>query len=175
MNYLWGGMLMLGIIYGAFAGNMQEITDAVMNSAKEAITLCISMTGVMSLWMGLMSVAQDSGLVEKLCKMIRPFVHFLFPKIPEDHPSIEYITTNMISNALGLGMAATPAGLKAMESLKKLEEERRGSLTKAGLPGGKKQRGGGMPGGVASNEMCTFLILNISSLQLIPVNVIAYD
>lgn len=164
MNYIWGGMLLVGIVYGAFTGRMQEITDAVLNSSKEAVTLCIGMVGVMSLWMGLMEIAKDAGLIEKLSRAIHPFIRFLFPRIPEGHPSQEYIATNMIANIMGLGMAATPAGLKAMEELGKLEEDRRVGR----LPGPVRERG------VASNEMCTFLIINISSLQLIPVNVIAY-
>ena len=161
MNYLWGGMMLVGIVYGAFNGRMQEITEAALNASKEAVNLCITMAGIMGLWMGLMEVARDAGLVEKLSRAIGPVVGFLFPRIPKKHPSLEYISTNIIANMLGLGWAATPAGLKAMEELENLEEARRG--------GGKA-----MPKGVASNEMCTFLILNISSLQLIPVNIIAY-
>lgn len=156
MDYLWGGMLVVGILYGAFTGRMQDITDAALNSSKEAVTLCITMIGVMSLWMGLMEIAKNTGLIEKMTRAIRPAVRFLFPRIPKGHPAEEHISTNMIANILGLGWAATPAGLKAMESLAKLEEERH------------------RPKGIASNEMCTFLIINISSLQLIPVNMIAY-
>lgn len=176
MNYLWMGMILVGIIYGAFSGNMQAVTDGALDAAKEAVNLCITMTGVMSLWVGVMEVAKSAGLIEKLSAKIQPCVHFLFPEIPQGHKACEYITTNIIANVLGLGWAATPAGLKAMESLAKLEEERRSGFT-SGQFGGKKQHSwcrGGMPLGVASNEMCTFLILNISSLQLIPVNVIAY-
>ena len=156
MDYLWGGMLLTGILYGAFTGRMQEITDAVLSSSREAVTLCISMAGVIALWMGLMEIARQTGLVESLTKAIRPAVRFLFPGIPKGHPAEGYISTNMIANILGLGMAATPAGLKAMESLTELERER------------------GKPEGIASNEMCTFLIMNIASLQLIPVTMIAY-
>lgn len=156
MDYLWGGMLLIGIVYGAFTGRMQEITDAVLNSSREAVTLGISMAGVMALWLGLMEIAKNTGLIERMTKAIRPVVRFLFPKIPKGHPAEGLISTNMIANLLGLGMAATPAGLKAMESLAELEKER-----------GRKE-------GIASHEMCTFLILNIASLQLIPVNMIAY-
>lgn len=156
MDYLWGGMLIVGVVYGAFTGRMQEITDAALNSSKEAVTLCITMAGVMSLWMGLMKIAENTGLIEKLTRAVRPAVRFLFPGIPMGHPAEEQISTNMIANILGLGWAATPAGLKAMESLAELEKERH------------------RPAGIASNEMCTFLIINISSLQLIPVNMIAY-
>jgi len=156
MDYLWGGMLLIGIVYGAFTGRMQEVTDAILNSSREAVTLGISMVGVMSLWMGLMEIAKSSGLIERLTRAIRPVVRFLFPGIPNGHPAEGFISTNMIANMLGLGMAATPAGLKAMESLADLEKER------------------GRAAGIASNEMCTFLIINIASLQLIPVNMIAY-
>ncbi len=162
MNYLWGGMILIGIIYGACTGNMQAVTDAAISSSREAVSLCISMAGVLALWSGLMEIAQDTGLIDHITQAMKPFVTFLFPDIPKDHPSREYLSTNIIANVLGLGWAATPAGLKAMESLAKLEEERR------------KENRKSMPRGVASNEMCTFLILNISSLQLIPVNVIAY-
>lgn len=165
MNFLWGGMLLIGILYGAFNGRMQEITDAVLSAAREAVTLCVTMTGILAFWQGLMEIAKDAGLTEVLCGKIRPLVHFLFPEIPEDHPAYESISMNFIANFLGLGMAATPAGLKAMKDLENLEEKRRGGR----LPGNKTA-----PPGTASREMCTFLIMNISSLQLIPVTMIAY-
>lgn len=182
MNYLWGGMIVVGVVYGALTGNMQQVGEAALNSAKEAVTLCITMVGVMSLWVGFMEIAGDSGLIAGMSRKIRPLVRFLFPNIPKGHESLEHISTNMIANFLGLGWAATPAGLKAMEAMEKLEEERRqgGRITPAGTanPGLKRHcrpgNAGAMPRGVASNEMCTFLILNISSLQLIPVNIIAY-
>jgi len=162
LNYIWAFMILLGVIYAAFTGNMSAVTDAALDSAAEGISLCITMAGVTALWMGLMEIARNAGLIDKLSRGIGPFLTFLFPKIPKDHPSREYIATNMIANFLGLGWAATPAGLKAMEYLSDLEEERRD--WKRSL----------IPKGTASNEMCTFLIVNISSLQLIPVNVIAY-
>ena len=163
LNYIWAFMILLGIVYGAFTGNMEELTNAAMNSAGEAVSLCITMLGVMALWMGLMEIAQKSGLIAKLTKGIQPFVSFMFPNIPKGHEAREYISTNLIANVLGLGWACTPAGLKAMEALSKLEQERGNpQYTDKG-----KLRD-------ASNEMCTFLVLNISSLQLIPVNMIAY-
>lgn len=163
LNYLWGIMIIVGIAYGAIQGKMPEITNAILDSSKEAVTLCITMIGVMSVWVGLMEIAKTTGLIESATRKIRPFVHFLFPDIPKEHPAGEYITTNIIANILGLGWAATPAGLKAMDALAQLEKER-------GNPEyleHKKNR-------TASREMCTFLIINISSLQLIPVNIIAY-
>jgi spore maturation protein A len=173
LNYIWAFMILIGVVYGAFAGNMAEVTNAAIDSASEAVSLCITMIGVMALWVGLMEIAEQSGLIAKLTRKIQPFISFLFPKIPKDHPAREYIAANFIANILGLGWAATPAGLKAMEALANLEEERRRD---SGLPQlhRERQRGAVFPPGTASNEMCTFLILNISSLQLIPVNMIAY-
>ena len=152
LNSLWAGMILIGIIFAAFTGRIPEITDAALDSSKEAVTLCITMIGVMAFWMGLMEIASKAGMIEKGAKMLKPFVRFLFPEVPEGHKAGEHITTNIIANFLGLGWSATPAGLKAMEELGKLNH--------------------GSP--VASNAMCNFLILNISSLQLIPVNVIAF-
>lgn len=162
LNYLWAGMMMLGIIYAAFTGRMPDITNAALDSSKEAITLCITMIGIMSFWVGLMEIATKAGIIEQLSRKLKPLIHFLFPNLPDNHPAATHITTNIIANILGLGWAATPAGLLAMEDLALLEEERRAKKKKAA------------PRGVASSEMCTFLILNISSLQLIPVNIIAY-
>lgn len=173
LNYLWGFMILTGITYGAFQGKMQAITEAALSSAKEGVSLCITMFGVVALWCGIMEIAQESGLVSWMACKMRPLLKFLFPRVPEDHPAMENISINMISNFLGLGWAATPAGLKAMEELSRLEEERR-RQAEASERGRKKHRIVPMPPGVASNEMCTFLIINISSLQLIPVNIIAY-
>ena len=164
LNYLWVGMILVGIVYGAFNGKMPDITNAALDSAKEAVTLCITMIGVMSFWTGIMEIASRAGIIGMAARKMRPLIRFLFPRIPKEHRANEHITTNFIANFLGLGWAATPAGLKAMEELGKLEDDRRAG--RAAGPARKK--------GIASNEMCTFLIINISSLQLIPVNVIAY-
>ena len=169
LNYIWAFMILIGVVYGAITGKMAEVTNAALDSAGDAVSLCITMIGVMALWVGLMEIAQKSGLIAKLTHGIQPFIRFLFPRIPEGHPAREYIATNLIANVLGLGWACTPAGLKAMEELAKLEEER-GNPAYLGDGRGTE----GKAGRVASNEMCTFLILNISSLQLIPVNMIAY-
>lgn len=166
LNYLWAGMILIGIIYAAFTGRMPEITNAAIDSSKEAITLCITMMGVMSLWVGLMEIATQAGIINAASRKIRPLIRFLFPHLPFGHPAEKYITTNMIANILGLGWAATPAGLKAMDALAKLEEERRNQFISSDYRA--------VPRGTASDEMCTFLIINISSLQLIPINVIAY-
>ncbi len=163
LNYIWALMIMVGVIYGAMTGNIEAVSNAALDSAGEAVSLCITMMGVMALWVGLMEIAQTSGLIERLTKGIQPFISFMFPGIPKGHAAREYISMNIIANVLGLGWACTPAGLKAMEELAKLEEE-------SGTAGYADESGRR----VASNEMCTFLILNISSLQLIPVNMIAY-
>lgn len=165
LNYLWGFMIIIGTVFAAFTGNLPSVTEAALDSAKEAVTLCITMMGVMSFWVGLMKVAEHAGIIEGASKKLDPFLSFLFPHIPKDHKAREYISTNMIANFFGLGWAATPAGIKAMEELEHLEEERR---IRPVL--GKR----GVPRGIASTEMCTFLIVNISTIQLIPINIIAY-
>ena len=164
MDLLCAGMLIGGMIYAAFSGNLEVVTETILSSAKEAVQLGIGMAGVLAFWTGLMEIAQDCGLVDRLTRSIRPVIRFLFPDIPDGHRAQEYISLNMIANMLGLGGAATPAGLEAMKALEQIEEERRN-----GRGAGRKR-----PRGTASNEMCTFLILNISSLQLIPVNMIAW-
>ena len=117
LNYIWAGMILLGVIYGVCTGQMSALTEGALDSAGEAVSLCITMAGVMALWMGLMEIAQESGMITKMTKGIRPFLKFMFPRLPEDHPAGEYIATNLIANVLGLGWACTPAGLKAMEQL----------------------------------------------------------
>ena len=242
LNAIWAVMILLAVVYGAVTGHLSDVTNAALDSAGEAISLCITMAGVVALWMGLMEIAQKAGLVRKLTRGIAPFLRFMFPRIPEGHPAGEYIATNVIANVLGLGWACTPAGLKAMEELAKLEAQRgnpeyledrktesrsmqreaarenpagkgfgqpmqgradngtmrgntrgesnryHGFFRRGESPGGAGREprqgyrraeiyGGGYEksgGRRASNEMCTFLILNISSLQLIPVNMIAY-
>lgn len=164
LNYLWAGMIIVGIVYAACTGNIVEVTNAALDSSREAITLCITMAGVMAFWTGLMEIARRGGMIRALTGRMAPVLKFLFPGLPAGHPAREHIATNFIANVLGLGWAATPAGLRAMEELGKLEEDRRAG--RAAGPARKR--------GIAGNEMCTFLIINISSLQLIPVNVIAY-
>ena len=163
MTYLWSGMIIIGIIYGALTGNFKAVTEAAVSSGKDAVTLCISMAGIVAMWSGLMKIAEMSGMVEKLSRKMWPVMRFLFPDLEPDSESCKYISLNFLSNILGLGWAATPAGLKAMESLAEVENRR----TKAETKSENKKR-------IASKEMCTFLIINISSLQLIPVNMIAY-
>lgn len=152
LNYIWGIMIVIGIIFGAFNGTLAGMADHMLNSGKEAVALCITMLGVMSIWTGLMEVAKEAGIIDGAAKKLDPFIRFMFPKLPKGHEAREHITTNIIANMLGLGWAATPAGLRAMKSLGELNHNSH----------------------IASNEMCSFMVLNISSLQLIPVNIIAY-
>lgn len=154
LNYLWGGMIIAGIIFGVFSGRMPDITNGALDSAKEAVDLCIMMIGIMSMWVGIMEIATKSGVIDIIAKKIRPLIHLLFPGVPKGHLAEKYITTNVVANFLGLGWAATPAGIMAMKYLQELNPNR-------------DKR-------IASCDMCTFLIINISSLQLIPINVIAY-
>lgn len=156
LNYLWGGMILIAVVYGTVTGNVKAVGSAAVDSSKEAVELCITMLGVMALWTGIMRIAEASGLTEKFRKVARPVLRFLFPDVPEDSEANDSIASNLLANLLGLGWAATPFGLKAMAELQKINVEQ----------GGKRE--------VASRSMCSFLIINISSLQLIPVNIIAY-
>lgn len=164
MSYLWAGMILIGVIYAAFTGRLPEVTTAALGSAKEAVALCITMLGVMSFWMGLMKIAENAGMIAGFTKKLRPALHFLFPNIPKDHIVNEYLSTNIIANVFGLGWAATPAGLKAIAELQKMNEEN------CRRYGENRYRGRD----IATKEMCDFLIINISSLQLVPINIIAY-
>lgn len=152
LNYLWGGMILFGIIVASFTGNMPKLTGAIIDSSKDAITTCITMLGIIAMWSGLMQIAEKSGLIGHLSKKMRPFLTYLFPDIPKNHKSLDYISTNTIANILGLGWAATPAGIKAMESMQTLNTQK----------------------DKASRSMCMFLVFNMSSLQIISVNIIAY-
>ena len=152
LNILWVIMIAGGIFFAAFHGTMGQITESFISSSTEAVNLCIFMLGVIGVWNGMMEIAVKSCLMKKIAKTMYPFIHWLFPDIPPRHKANEYIAANMAANILGLGWAATPAGLKAMRELQKLEEG----------------------GGRASDMMCAFLVLNISSLQLVPINMIAY-
>lgn len=156
LNYLWAGMILFGIVVAAFQGNLNAVCEGVIASSKEAVELLFVMAGVVSMWNGLLHIAQKSGLVDQLTQRMKPLLKLLFPRLPIEHEAAQYISANFIANILGLGWACTPTGLQAMKALQKLEWER------------------GNDKGIASDEMCTFLLLNISSLQLIPINMIAY-
>lgn len=158
LNKLWGFMILIGIGFGVITGQVEALSNAAVDSAGEAVSLAITMLGIMAMWTGLIEVARRSGLLNTMTIKLMPVLKFLFPRIPKEHKVNEYIAANIMANILGLGWAATPMGLKAMKEFAAIERERTGDsgVTKA------------------SDEMCTFLVINISSLQLIPVSVIAY-
>ncbi|MCL2420880.1 MAG: nucleoside recognition protein [Defluviitaleaceae bacterium] len=152
LNYLWCGMILLAIVTAAFTGNLPEITTAALDSAREAVTLCITILGVLSMWTGLMKIAERAGLINQLSDKMKPMLRYLFPSVPRNHPSFKYIATNFIANILGLGWAATPAGLKAMQAMQSLNPKK----------------------DTATPAMRMFMVINMSSLQLITVSIIAY-
>ena len=164
MTYLWGGMLIIGIVFGALNGNLQEVTEAVIASSKEAVTLCISMAGITAMWTGIMKIAENTGLVNLLSRGMKPVLRFLFPDISPESQAGKYISLNFLSNILGLSWASTSSGLCAVQELQKLNEEdcKRRGVTKKRAPH------------IASTAMCTFMVINVSSLQLLPMNMIAY-
>jgi spore maturation protein A len=151
VNYIWVAMTVIGIVFALINGNMEAVNKAVFDGAKEAVTLCIGLISVLVFWLGMMRIAEESGLLQKLTRLFRPLVKMLFPDVPANHPAMGYILSNMISNMFGLGNAATPLGIKAMEELKKLN-------------GGKND---------ASRSMITFLAINTASITIIPTTVIA--
>lgn len=159
LNYIWAFMIIIGVVYGLLTGNIEQVGNGAIDASAEAVKLCITMVGIMSMWMGFMEVAQTSGLIKKAERGLEPVINWLFPRLPKQHPARVHIITNIIANILGLGWAATPAGLRAMEELSKEPV---------------KQKKGFLERHIATDEMCTFLVVNISSLQLIPVNIIAY-
>ncbi len=167
LNYLWGLMILIGLSFGIITGQVEALSNAAIDSAGEAVTLAITMLGIMAMWTGLMEIARQAGIMDRMTAGLRPVLRFLFPRIPAKHKANEYIAANIIANILGLGWAATPMGLKAMKELASLERER--IAAKQGKKNADK-----IQITKASDEMCTFLVINISSLQLIPVSVIAY-
>lgn len=157
LNLLWSFLILFSVFLSFFTNQLEEVNTSLLASSKEAIDLLILMLGVISMWNGFLNVAEGSGLTAMLAKKMRPVIRFLFPNLPEDHPVSSYICANFIANILGLSWACTPTGLKTMDALSQLESERPASSTS-----------------VISDEMCTFLLINISSLQLIPINMIAF-
>ena len=152
LNYIWFGMMFIAVIVGILTGNIDEVTQAAIDMAKTAVEIAIGLIGIMALWLGTMKIAEESGLIRIIARAIRPITIRLFPDVPEDHPAIGTIILNMAANLLGLGNAATPLGLKAMEELQDLNPEKE----------------------TATNAMCTFLAINTSSIQLIlPATVVA--
>ena len=152
LNYIWGGMILLAIVIAAFTGNIPALTNAAIDSAREAITLCITILGVLSMWTGLLTVAGKAGLVQSLSRKSKPVLRYLFPDLGREHPAHEPIATNFIANILGLGWAATPSGLRAMKVLQ------RDNTTKD----------------TATRSMRMFMVINMSSLQLVTISIVAY-
>lgn len=152
LNYIWGFMIIVGVIVSFFTGRISEVTQAIINSSKEAVELTISMLGIVAAWMGIMRIAEAAGIIDSFSKKMKPILRWLFPELPPEHKVNKYIATNIIANMLGLGWAATPAGLMAMKELQSLNRNKE----------------------VASNSMCMFIIINISSIQLLSINIIAY-
>lgn len=150
LNYIWLGLTIIAIAVGAINGKLPEVTKAAFDMAKTSVNIAFGLIGIMALWLGLMKIAEDSGMVKVLAKLIRPISRRLFPEVPSDHPAIAAILLNLSANWLGLSNAATPLGLKAMEELQKLNEKK----------------------DTASNSMVTFLGLNTAAITLIPATII---
>jgi spore maturation protein A len=152
LNYIWFGMMAIGVIVGIFNGTIDEVTQAAIDMAKVAVEIAIGLIGIMALWLGIMKISEESGLIRIIAKGLKPITIRLFPDVPADHPAIGSIVLNMSANMLGLGNAATPLGLKAMEELQELNEKK----------------------DTATNAMVMFLAINTSSVQLIlPATVVA--
>lgn len=151
MNIVWLGLILLAVGTAAVRGTMAEVSGAVFTSARAAVELSLGLVGGMALFLGLMRVAQDAGLVQALARALRPIFRWLFPDVPAEHPALGAIALNLGANLLGLGDAATPMGLKAMQELQTLNPDP----------------------DTATDAMCTFLAMNSSSVQLIPVLVIS--
>ncbi len=151
IGYLWSGMICLAILTAALSGKIDVITPSIFASAEQGVTVAFALISIMTFWLGMMKLIERSGIIEVIKKILQPAVYFLFPRVPRDHPAMSVILMNMSANLLGLGNAATPFGIKAMEELQKLNPQR----------------------DTATDEMCTFLALNTSSLTLLPTTVIA--
>lgn len=151
VNIIWCFLIVISIIYSLLTGNISSINDEIILSGKSAFSLIITMLEVTVLWTGILRIAENSGLLRKFAKLISPILSRLFPSVPAGHESLDYISSNVAANMMGLGSAATPFGLKAMKSLQEINEDK----TKA------------------SDAMITFLILNTSGVTIIPTTVIA--
>ena len=151
INFIWLGLLISGIVVGIATGNIDAVTNAAIESANNAVELSLGLIGVMALWLGIMKIGEEAGLVEKLAKGLKPIMTRLFPDVPADHPAMGAMIMNMAANILGLGNAATPLGLKAMQELQELNPEK----------------------DTATDAMVTFLAINTSSITLIPADTIA--
>jgi spore maturation protein A len=151
LNYIWLAFVILAVVLGGINGKIEAVTKAAVDSAGSAVTIAIGLVGVMALWLGIMKIADDSGLLKAVARGLSPFMRRLFPEVPADHPAISSMVMNIAANMLGLSNAATPMGLKAMEELQKLNRSP----------------------GVATNAMCTFLTINTAGLQLIPATMVS--
>lgn len=150
INYIFASFFIIGIIYSILTNNT-SISNEMFLAASKSIELIFSMLPVMCLWLGIMSIAKKSGLLDKLAKLITPILKFIFPEIPKEHPAFSYISVNIIMNMLGVGNAATPFGLKTMKSLQELN----------------------MKKDTASRSMITFIILNTAAVTIIPTTIIS--
>ena len=153
LNGIWGFFIIGGILTGAFLGRMNFVTQAVITGGRSAIELAFAMAGVVAVWSGILKIAEKGGMIDALAEKMTPLMDFLFPSVPRTHKARKYIATNFAANFLGLGWAATPAGLLAMKELQKLNREEKGT---------------------ASSAMCMFLTVNMTSLQLVTVNILAF-
>jgi len=151
INWIWFFLIMIGIITAAIQGNIAVINQAILEGAKAGVTISFGLISILVFWLGIMRIAESAGLLLLIGRLLRPIIKWLFPEIPKDHPAIGYIISNMTANMFGLGNAATPMGIKAMQELQKLN------------PSKDK----------ATASMATFLALNTSSMTLIPTTVIA--
>lgn len=152
LNYIWFGMMAIAVAAGIINGKIDDVTAAAIDMAEVSVNIAIGLIGIMALWLGIMKIAEESGLIRIIARGLRPLTIRLFPDVPEDHPAIGSIVLNMSANMLGLGNAATPLGLKAMEELQELNEQK----------------------DTATNSMVMFLAINTSSVQLIlPATVVA--
>ena len=153
LNGIWGFFVIGGILTGAFLGRMDLVTQAVIGGGKSAMELAFAMAGVVAVWSGVLKIAEKGGMIDALAGKMTPLMDFLFPSVPRFHKARKYIAANFAANFLGLGWAATPAGLLAMKELQKLNKEEKGA---------------------ASAAMCMFLTVNMTSLQLVTVNILAW-
>ncbi|MCU6710055.1 nucleoside recognition protein [Paenibacillus sp. J5C_2022] len=151
VNWIWLFFIAASVVVAAFTGKMDTVTAAAFDGAKSGVTVSFGLISIMVFWLGMMRIAEDAGLLKKLAVMLGPIVRWLFPDVPKDHPAIGYIMSNLSANLFGLGNAATPMGIRAMQELQKLNPDKE----------------------TATPAMCTLLALNTSSITLVPTTLIA--